>query len=110
MPEENIPPQTFPGPPASAGDSMRDVFTAARPVGQSWRDRIKVHPAADLFPMIEGDELIALGEDIRKHGLRQPIVFHAEDTRPDTDASYKADGTVSQVIAAKNALQLPLLD
>ena len=30
---------------------------------------IKVHPAADLFPMMTPDELKALGEDIKKNGL-----------------------------------------
>ncbi len=42
---------------------------------KSWRDVIKVHPAADLFPMMSPDELKALGEDIRKNGLTTPIVL-----------------------------------
>src|SRR5262245_45570416 len=40
---------------------------------KSWRDVIKVHPAADLFPMMSEQELRELGEDIKKHGLRHPI-------------------------------------
>lgn len=40
---------------------------------KSWRDQIKVHPAADLFPMMTPDELKALGEDIKKNGLTSPI-------------------------------------
>jgi hypothetical protein len=39
---------------------------------RSWRD-IAVHPAADLFPMMPRDELIALGEDIKKNGLRNRV-------------------------------------
>lgn len=35
----------------------------------------EVHPAANLFPMIEGDEFIALVESIRSNGLRDPVVL-----------------------------------
>ena len=44
----------------------------------SWRDQIKVHPAADLFPMMSPDELKALGEDIEQHGLRTDIAVWQE--------------------------------
>jgi hypothetical protein len=40
----------------------------------SWRDRLEVHPAADLFPMMSDEELQALAEDIQKNGLRTKIV------------------------------------
>src|SRR5438045_1950803 len=41
----------------------------------SWRDQIKVHPAADLFPMMSDAELDELAADIAKNGVQQPIVW-----------------------------------
>jgi ParB-like chromosome segregation protein Spo0J len=40
-----------------------------------WRDRYKVHPAADWFRMMSDQDLKALGEDIKAHGLGQPVVI-----------------------------------
>jgi DNA-binding Lrp family transcriptional regulator len=42
----------------------------------SWRDRIRVHPAADLFPMMSDAELDELGKDIVANGLRVPLVLY----------------------------------
>ena len=42
---------------------------------KSWRDVIKVHPAADVFPMLPEDELRTLGKDIEKNGLKEPIIL-----------------------------------
>jgi hypothetical protein len=41
----------------------------------SWRDDIKVHPAADLFPMMSDTELDELAADIAKNGVQHPIVW-----------------------------------
>jgi hypothetical protein len=40
-----------------------------------WRDYLRIHPAADVFPMMSPDELRELGEDIGKNGLNQSIVL-----------------------------------
>lgn len=36
--------------------------------------RGEVHPLADVWPLLDGDELAALAESIAEHGLRDPIV------------------------------------
>ena len=41
----------------------------------SWRDHIKVHPAADLFPMMSESELRELGEDIKENGQSVQVVL-----------------------------------
>ena len=50
----------------------------------SWRDLMPVHPAADLFPMLDDAELVALGNDIKANGLASPIIIDSEgiDGRP----------------------------
>lgn len=42
---------------------------------KSWRSVLQIHPAADLFPRMSEAELVALGTDIRKHGLTSPVVL-----------------------------------
>ena len=36
---------------------------------------LKIHPAAEAFPLLAGDELDDLVEDIRRNGQVEPIVF-----------------------------------
>ena len=45
------------------------------PARSSWRDLVKVHPAADLFPMMADDDLAALGKDIMENGLKQRVTL-----------------------------------
>jgi protein gp37 len=39
-----------------------------------------VHPAADLFPMVEGDEFRELCADVKERGLAQPITIWTDGT------------------------------
>ena len=39
-----------------------------------------IHPAADLFPMVEGDEFRELCADIKERGLAQPITIWTDGT------------------------------
>ncbi|MBB4478443.1 ParB/Srx family N-terminal domain-containing protein [Rhizobium etli] len=52
---------------------------------KGWRNFIKVHPAADLFPTMSEPELRELGENIKRNGLRLPICMW----RPDKDSLYE---------------------
>jgi hypothetical protein len=45
----------------------------------SWRNAYKVHPAADVFPMMSDEELATLGEDIKANGLKTRPVFWIDD-------------------------------
>jgi hypothetical protein len=62
-----------------AMEPITETITGAAPAAgditgkPSWRDLIKVHPAADAFPMLSEEELDALAEDIKAHGLTDPV-------------------------------------
>jgi ParB-like chromosome segregation protein Spo0J len=50
---------------------------------KSWRDTIKIHPAANLFPMMSDEEIDALAADIKKNGLTSPIVYWRDPKKLD---------------------------
>jgi len=42
------------------------------------KDTMKIHPLAEMFPMMPDDELAELAEDIRENGLLHPIILDAD--------------------------------
>ena len=40
-----------------------------------WRDKWKVHPAAEIFPMMSDEDFARLGQDIKANGLTNSIVL-----------------------------------
>lgn len=61
-----------------------------RPLGENrWGGR-PVHPAAELFPLAGEHEIKELADDIREHGLREPIVETVDGRILDGRARYLA--------------------
>jgi hypothetical protein len=58
-----------------AGAAAAEPVSKPEIIAKSWRDVLPVHPAADLFPLMSRDELIALAEDIEKNGLQQRVII-----------------------------------
>jgi ParB-like chromosome segregation protein Spo0J len=73
-----------------------------------WRDIYKVHPAADVFPMMSDEELDKLGEDIKKHGLQQAIVFSGHDG--DREHPLLLDGRNRLEAAERAGIKLPIFE
>jgi len=56
---------------------------------KSWRSVLLIHPAADLLPLMSGDELRALSEDIKENGLQTPITVGRERVEETGEWSYR---------------------
>jgi hypothetical protein len=56
---------------------------------KSWRDVVEIHPAAEMFPLMNPTEIKALGNDIRRNGLRIPTIWWRDHT---THKLYLLDG------------------
>jgi hypothetical protein len=62
----------------------------------SWRNVLKIHPAAEIDPLMSEAELRALGEDIKKNGLQSPVTIYDDQL---LDGRNRLDGMESAGIA-----------
>ena len=60
---------------------------------QRWRDRLKIHPAAALFPPLSNEELRDLAKDIKQHDLRERVacIKEQDGTRVVVDGRSRLD-------------------
>jgi hypothetical protein len=63
---------------------------------KSWREALPIHPAAELFPMMSEPELKALGEDIKKNGLKTSIAIF--------DSGFDTEGQRYWLLDGRNRL------
>jgi ParB-like chromosome segregation protein Spo0J len=73
--------------------------------GGSAGEEYEDHPLAALFPLMADDELAGLAEDIRKNGLRNPIMIH-EGKILDGRNRYRACKLIGREIKAWEVFHL----
>lgn len=68
-----------------------------------WRDLVKVHPAADLFPMMSRAELEELARDIWDNSLRNGVVFWTPESA--MNASHRKLPSEMYLLDGRNRLE-----
>ena len=64
----------------------------------TWRDCVKVHPAAANFPRMTSEEARAFAEDIKKNGQRQPIAIIERARRRPDGTLHVSDPPLQEVL------------
>jgi hypothetical protein len=67
----------------------------------NWRDHLKVHPAADLFPRMSQSELQELADDMKRNGVKSHLTFTRQE-----GVLYLIDG-INRLDMAINGWLLP---
>ena len=106
----NKPKHLPPKPLRSPGQESPALADAARPVTKSGHRACgiasKVHPAADVFPMMSDEELAVLGENIKKNGLTSPVVFWLiPDGKGENNPDTNLDGSNRFLLDGRNRLE-----
>jgi hypothetical protein len=81
------------------------------PAEKSWRDVYRVHPCADVFPMMNDTEIDALAADINAHGLQQCVVLWQDPKAPTKKPAYFVlDGRNRLDALARLGIEIPSPD
>ena len=67
-----------------------------------WRDEYKVHPAADVFPMLPDEELDELAADIKANELLEPVEYWGGPVQSLVDDD---DGEIGEILDGRNRLE-----
>ena len=68
---------------SSPAPEAQDILAPWPKLARPWRDILKIHPTAEMFPLLSEAELKELSDDIEAHGLQTPVVlFGACDDDP----------------------------
>ena len=86
-------------PPKAAADKSPPPAFAG-----GWRRFVKVHPAAELFPLLPPAELQELGASIKRDGMISPIVFWFPGADPGGDADRSHEGSKGFLLDGRNRL------
>jgi hypothetical protein len=68
---------------SASDEQLQNIATGAEAQAtakpDTWRNHLRVHPAADLLPRMSAVELQELADDIEKNGLRVRVVTFSDD-------------------------------
>jgi hypothetical protein len=88
--------------------------TVVASLARTWRDWYPVHPCADVFPMMTDEEIAALAEDIKAHGLQQRVVLwqapQASKVRAKPAAYFVLDGRNRLEALVRLGVEIPSPD
>ena len=66
---------------ALASDTLPQPSLKQQTAPTGWRDRLAIHPACELFPLMGEAKLREWADDIGKHGLRERCTIHYDKAK-----------------------------